>query len=130
MSLMDMREAVAGQRRPLGELTRAAFLGYLGERRSQWPHTANHHVVTSKQTANGTGPVSTFFIKRHLTLRGISLERIRIDRCLHEALATGADALHLVVLFNLHPTTAARYAACARRILHDVTDSPAAHEPT
>ncbi len=79
-------------------------------------------MVISKQTANGTGPVSTFFIKRHLTLRGISLERIRIDRRLHEALATGADALRLAVPFNLHPTTAARYAACARRILSDEID--------
>lgn len=121
LDLARDRITMAGQYRPLGELTRAAFLSYLSERRSQWPHTANRHVVISKQTANGTGPVSTFFIKRHLTLRGISLERIRIDRCLHEALATGADALHLAVLFDLHPTTAARYAACARRILHDAT---------
>ncbi len=117
------RIVLSGQRRPLGELVRATLLDYLAERRDQWPHTANRHVVLSKQTANGTEPVSTFFIKRHLTLRGISLERIRIDRCLHEALATRADALHLAVLFDLHPSTAARYAACARQILHDPADS-------
>lgn len=111
--------SVAGQPRPLGELTRAAMLAYLAERRNRWPHTANGHVFVSKQTANGTEPVSTFYIKRHLTLRGISLEHIRRDRCLNEALANGADPLHLATLFGLHPTTAVRYAIGARRILDD-----------
>jgi hypothetical protein len=32
----------------------------------------------SKQTANGTDAVSTFYIKGNLTLRGVSMERIRI----------------------------------------------------
>lgn len=66
---------------------------------------------------------STF--KQHLTLRSVSLERIRIDRCLHEALTNGADPLHLATLFGLHPTTAVRYAISARRILDDtLTQGP------
>ena len=86
--------SVAGQLQPLGELTRAAMLAYLAERRNRWPHTANGNVFVSKQTANGTAPVSTFYIKRHLTLRGISLEHIRRDRCPNEALANGADSAY------------------------------------
>ena len=74
---------LAGQLRPLGELTRAALLTYLAERLGRWPHTVNRHVFVSKQTANCTYAVSSFYIKQHLTLRGVSLERIRIDRCRH-----------------------------------------------
>lgn len=126
MDLPKDRLAVADQVRPLGELTRKALLAYLAERQGRWPHTINRHVFVSKQTANGTDPVSTFYIKRHLTLRGVSLERIRIDRCLHEALTNGADPLHLATLFGLHPTTAMRYAISARRIL-DGTLVPTTH---
>lgn len=119
VDLAKDRLSLAGQLRPLGNLTRAALIAYLAERRERWPYTANRHVFISQQTANGTGPVSTFYIKRHLTLHGVSLERIRIDRCLHEALANGADPLHLATLFGLHPSTAVRYAIGARRILDD-----------
>ena len=119
VDLSGDRITLAGQRRPLGELTRATLLGYLRERRERWPHTGNRHVLISTQTANGTAPISTYYLKKHLTLRGVSLERIRIDRFLHETLATGADPLHLAMLFNVHPTTAVRYAACARRILDE-----------
>jgi hypothetical protein len=54
---------------------------------------------------------------------GVMLDRVRADRILHEALATGADPLHLQLVFNLHATTATRYAATARRILSDQAES-------
>ena len=38
------------------------------------------HIFVSMQTANGTDPVSSFYIERHPAIRGVSLERIRIDR--------------------------------------------------
>jgi hypothetical protein len=37
---------------------------------------------------------------------GISLERIRRDRILQEALATSADPLHLALVFNIDHTNA------------------------
>ena len=49
--------------------------------------------------------------------RGISLERIRRDRILHEALATGADPLHLSLVFNIDHTNAMAYANAARDLL-------------
>jgi hypothetical protein len=68
-------------------------------------------------TALGSEPVSHYYLKKHLLLRGVHLERIRGDRVLQEALATGADALHLALTFNLHHSTAIGYANIARRIL-------------
>ncbi len=47
----------------------------------------------------------------------MTLDRVRADQILHEALATGADPLRLQLVFNLDATTATRYAATASRIL-------------
>ncbi len=52
----------------------------------------------------GTGPVSVGYLDRH-RLHGISLEHIRRDRILHEALATGAGPPRLALIFNIDPTS-------------------------
>lgn len=44
---------------------------------------------------------------------GCSVDRIRKDRILHEALAGGADPLHLSLVFGISHSTAARYSAVA-----------------
>jgi hypothetical protein len=59
-------------------------------------------------------------------LHGISLEHIRRDRILHEALATGADPLHLALVFNIDHTNAMAYANAARNLL----SSPAEQAPS
>ncbi|MEV8391799.1 MULTISPECIES: type I-E CRISPR-associated endonuclease Cas1e [unclassified Streptomyces] len=61
-------------------------------------------------------------LRRQLTLYGVSLDRVRADRVLGEALATGVDPLHLTAIFDLAESTAAKYAALARQLLHDPTD--------
>jgi len=48
---------------------------------------------------------------------GTSLERLRVDRQLDEALRTGADPLHLAALFGLDEKTAIRYSAAARQLM-------------
>jgi hypothetical protein len=57
----------------------------------------SRHVLVSRISALGTGPVSPDYLDKH-QLHGISLERIRRDRSLHEALATGAGPLHLALV--------------------------------
>jgi hypothetical protein len=54
-----------------------------------------------------------------MMLRGLpaTLERLRIDRQLEEALVYQADPLHLAVVFDLDESTAIRYAASARQLL-------------
>src|SRR5262249_53712224 len=102
--------------KPLGQLTRTALLAWLGHRHATWPHTTNRHVLVTRISALGTGPVSADYPDKH-QLRGISLDRIRRDRILHEALATGADPLHLSLVFNIDHTTAMAYANAARNLL-------------
>jgi len=47
----------------------------------------------------------------------VSLEQLRIDGQLDEALAAGADPLHLAAVFGVAEKTALRYAAVARSLL-------------
>jgi hypothetical protein len=74
---------IAGQTRPLDDLTRKVLTDWL------------------------------------TSLRGLpaTLDRLRIDRQLEEALTCGADPLHLAVVFGIDDSTAIRYAASARQIL-------------
>ena len=50
--------------------------------------------------------------------RGLAatLERLRVDRQLEEALTCGADPLHLAAVFGIDDTTAIKYATIARQL--------------
>ena len=76
---------------------------------------------------DGHGPVSTiFFAKTKLRGQAATLERLRADRQLEEALACGPDLLHLAVVFGLDPKTAIRYAENARLLLETRAEQQAA----
>jgi hypothetical protein len=100
----------------LGELTRDTLLAWLGYRRAAWPDTASRHVLVSRISALGTRPVSPDCPGKH-QLRGICRGRIRRDRIVQEALATGADPLHLTLVFSIDHTNAVAYANAARNLL-------------
>jgi hypothetical protein len=77
------------------------------------------NVLITRKSALGTGPVSASYLAGYLGRhqRGISLEHIRRDRILAEALATGADPLHLALVFNTGHTNAMAYAGAACHLL-------------
>jgi hypothetical protein len=62
-----------------------------------------------------------------------TLERLRVDRQLDEALSCGPDALHLAAVFGLDDKTAIRYADNARQLLQgsaeDQDSAPGSCEP-
>jgi hypothetical protein len=116
IDLPSRRITLAGHRQRLGELTRNALLAWLGYRRATWPDTASRHVLVSRISALGTGPVSPGYLDKHQP-HGVSLEHIRRDRILAEALATGADPLHLALVFTIDHATAMAYAGAARNLL-------------
>jgi hypothetical protein len=72
-----------------------------------------------RNSAHGLGPVGHTYLNERLLSTAVGLDRIRSDRVLHEALTTGADPLHLTLMFNLAHTTAGRYAAFAQEMLDD-----------
>jgi integrase len=128
IDLPSRRITLAGHRQRLGELTRNALLAWLEYRRAAWPNTANRHVLVSRISALGSEPVSADFLDKH-QLRGIFLERIRRDRILQEALAVGADPLHLVLVFNIDHTNAMAYANAARNLLTSPAEQALSRRP-
>jgi integrase len=119
IDLGNRQITIAGRPRPLDDLTRQLVTEWLDHRRARWPHTANPHLLISKRSALGLGPVSAPWIR---DLRGLpaTLDRLRIDRQLEEAIACGADPLHVAAVFDIDTSTAIRYATNARQLLaHD-----------
>jgi site-specific recombinase XerD len=121
----NRRLVIAGRVRPLDDLTRHVLLAWLDQRRTRWPNTANPHLIINQQTATETGPVSTFWAKKALRGQAATLERLRMDRQLEEALAHGPDPLHLAAVFGLDPKTAIRYAETARQLLTTAAEQQA-----
>jgi hypothetical protein len=113
--LASGRLHLAGADRLMGELTRKVLREWLEYRQRRWPHTANPHLLLSPESALRHGPVSTAYL---ISLRGLpaTLERLRIDCQLAEAMATGFDPLHLAKVFGISEHTAIRYAINARQL--------------
>ena len=122
IDLGNRRLVIAGRIRPLDDLTQQALIGWLDHRRSRWPNTANPHLIINQQTAMETGPVSTFWAKEALRGHAATLEALRVDRQLEEALTHGPDPLHLAAVFGLDQKTAIRYAASARQLLETAAE--------
>jgi integrase len=120
------RIAIAGHNQRLGALASRALTAWLDYRRDTWPHSPNPHLIISAKTAYGTEPVSMLFLRFQLGRNGFSIERIRADRILHEALTAGPDPLHLMLVFNLDHSTALRYATVAEHLLNDQLEQPLA----
>ena len=129
LDLANRRITIAGHPQRLGELTCQALRAWLGHRRATWPHTPNRHVLISAKTALGTGPVSRSYLNRNLQRHGVSIERVRRDRVLHEALTARADPLHLALVFGLSHTTASRYTLIACDLLADQPGQDAVMSP-
>jgi integrase len=129
LDLPNRRITIAGHPQRLGELTYRTLRSWLGHRRTAWPRTPNRHVLISEKTALGTEPVTSSYLNWQLRRHGISVERIRRDRVLHEALTAGPDPLHLALVFNLSHTTASRYAAIAQDLLDDQIEQATGQRP-
>ncbi|MFI9155423.1 hypothetical protein [Streptomyces sp. NPDC053367] len=82
----------------LANEVRARLEKYRECRAKRWPRTANPHLFISQTTACGTGRVSHVWINDTL---GMPARRLREDRLLHEAEATGGDPRRICDLFGL-----------------------------
>jgi integrase len=117
IDLAGRRITISGHRQRLTEFVHRVVVMWLKYRHRRWPHTPNRHVLVSRESALGTGPINDYYLTWHLLLHGVQLEQIRGDRILREALAVDADPLHLVTAFNLSSQTAIDYADIAQSLL-------------
>ena len=128
LDLGNRRITLAGQSRPLDDLTRRLILTWLDCRRARWPHTASPYLIINNQTAMSTRPVSENWLTTAFRGLDATLERLRVDRQLDEALTCGSDPLHLAAVFGLDDTTAIRYATAARQLLDTTAErAPRVH---
>ena len=117
LDLPNRRITIAGHAQRLGDLSRKALQAWLDHRRASWPHAPNRHILISHRTALGDQPVSRGYVNFHLKPRGVSVERIRRDRILHEALTGRPDPLHLTLMFGISDRPASQYARIACDLL-------------
>ena len=67
------------------------LLAWLAHRGRRWPSTANPHLIINQQTAMTTRAVSENWLAGSCRGLTATLERLRVDRQLEEALTCGAD---------------------------------------
>jgi site-specific recombinase XerD len=125
--LGNRRLVIAGSARPLDDLTASLLLAWLAHRGRRWPGTANPHLIINQQTAMTTRAVSENWLTGSCRGLTATLERLRVDRQLEEALTCGADPLHLAAVFGIDDTTAIKYAAIARHLLQTAAEQ---HHPS
>ncbi|WP_167529586.1 hypothetical protein [Streptomyces spinoverrucosus] len=121
VDLAGCRLELESLNRPLDEYTAEAITDYLDYRRSRWPNSTNPHLLVSRNTATTTTAVGTFWLDKLVQPLPVGLDRLRQDRILEEALASGADPLHLAHVFSLGAKTSLRYTTA-------VAPSAAEHE--
>ncbi|WNI15300.1 hypothetical protein [Actinacidiphila sp. ITFR-21] len=122
VDLGNRRLAIAGRVRPLDDLTSKLLLDWLEHRRSRWPNTVNLHLLINQQTATKTSRASNHWISAAMRGQDATLERLRVDRQLEEALTHGPDPLHLAEVFGLDEKTAMRYSDSARALLEQAAE--------
>ncbi len=126
VDLANRRVTIAGRTRPLDDLTYRVLDEWLDHRRARWPRTANRHLLVSRQSALKLGPVSAPWVGRIVQGLPATIERLRIDRQLEEAMASGADPLHVALVFGISESSAVRYAENARHLLERPHETHAA----
>ena len=117
LDLPGRRIIIAGHPQRLGDLSHQALRAWLDHRRATWPHAPSRHVLISEKTVLGDVPVTRGYLDFHLKPHGVSVERIRRDQILHEALTGRPDPLHLSLMFGISERPASQYARIARDLL-------------
>ena len=110
IDLPNQRTHVDGSPRALDAFTVDAIKRYLAYRRRRWPHTSNPHLLVSSVSTHDHAPVCGPWLCRLFYGLPATATQLRQDRILEEALATGADPLHLAAMFGFAAETGLRYA--------------------
>ena len=117
VDLLRRRLALNGVTRELDDLGHQVLTDWLRHRREQWPLCANPLLLISRTSAYGLQPIGSTHLSELFRDSGVTLDRLRMDRNLEEALSYGPDPLHLAALFGISDATAIRYTHQARLLL-------------
>jgi hypothetical protein len=98
----------------LAEPVRQRLAAYLDWRQLTWPGSINPYLLVHVRNAGTVAHVTPWWIRHQLSMPG---QRIRQDRILDEAHATGGDVRALCDLFGLSVAGAYRYTAAVDHIV-------------
>lgn len=126
VNLVRRQLTIAGVTRELDDLGQRVITDWLRHRRQRWPLSSNPYLLVTRISAQGTQPISDTHLRDLFRGSGVTLDRLRMDRHLEEALAYGPDPLHLAALFGISAATAIRYTHQARLLLSGESDADAA----
>ncbi|MFD3622334.1 hypothetical protein ACFWWT_45725 [Streptomyces sp. NPDC058676] len=111
---LELRRGLLRHTLYLEELTHQLAADWLTYRHQRWPASVNPHLLVSQKTALDPDHPAVHRSTMQLILpKGLTLDRLRQDRILDEAFATG-DPLKLMRLFGITEGTAMRYITAAR----------------
>lgn len=97
----------------LEDFTRHLATEWINYRHQRWPASTNPHLLVSQKTAlDPDQPAISLGTLRADLPKGLTLDGLRQDRILNEALET-ADPLKLMRLFGITEKTAMRYVGAA-----------------
>ncbi|WP_380282579.1 hypothetical protein [Kitasatospora purpeofusca] len=123
VDLGNRRITVGGHVHPLDDLTRRAVLDWLDHRRQPLAEHGQPPPADYPEDRRRAPPGRQLWTTRATRNLTATLERLRVDRQLEEALTHGADPLHLALVFGIDEKTAIRYADSARALLEQVAES-------
>jgi hypothetical protein len=110
----------------LAEPVRQRLTAYLDFRQRTWPTSVNPYLFVHVRNADTDRHVTPWWIRRQLSIPG---QRIRQDRILDEAHATGGDIRALCDLFGLSIAGAYRYTMTIDRIVEPTDRDDLAARP-
>lgn len=110
---LELRRGLLRHTLYLEELTHRFAADWLACRHQRWPASVNPYLLVSQKTAlDPDHPAMHRGTLGQILPTGPTLDRLRQDRILDEAFATG-DPLKLMRLFGITKATAIRYVATA-----------------
>ncbi|MEV0372820.1 hypothetical protein AB0I10_23840 [Streptomyces sp. NPDC050636] len=98
--------------RPLDDFTAEAVREYRRHRDQRWPGSSNPYLLRTQQTAKRDTSVSRYWLKSLFRGLPVTVESLRQDRLLEEAIA-GPDPLRIAKMFGLGAETCLRYVRAA-----------------
>jgi integrase len=111
--IRDGRLHIGDQVILLADPVRQRVAAWLDYRNRAWPDTVNPYLFLHVRSAGTLRPVTPWWIRHQIPIAG---QRIRQDRILSEADATGGDIRALCDLFGISIASAYRYSSVLDRI--------------
>ncbi len=119
--IRDGRLTLRGRAIPLAEPVLERLAAWLDHRATTWPDTTSGYLFVNQRSVRRNQPVGYLWLHRSIG-PGVTARKIREDRSLSEAHATGGDVRAIADLFGLSINASTRYLSTLEA--DDLTPTP------